>query len=142
MTCPHCAGNHSDPMRRRFFGIVKAAWLQWPHSAEYRADDPEQLRYWLLAKVGYRTAKPIPHKGIEPEVVSAIATAVIRASDKKSFPAFYNGQLYIVTPKSIAKNKSKHKELVGVFENVERLVCNILGIESCDQLLKETERAA
>ena len=129
-------------MRRRFFGIVRAAWLQWPHTAEYQADSPEELRYWLLTKVGYRTAKPIPHKGLEPDVVTAIATAVLRASDKTSFPAVHNGQLYILTPKSIKKAKSKHKELVGVFESVEHLVCNILQIESCDQLLKEQEQAA
>ncbi len=142
MSCPHCAGNHSDPMRRRFFGVVREAFIHWPVHAEFTPDDPEHLRAWLLTKAGYRTQTEIPHKGLEPEAVSAIATAVIRAAGKQSFPAVYNGRIYILTPKSIAKNKSKHKELVGVFESVEHLVCKVLGIESCDQLLKESESAA
>lgn len=142
MTCPHCAGNHSDPMRRRFFSIVKAAWLQWPVNAEFRADDTEELRYWLLTKVGYRTATPIPHAGLDPKIVSAIVEATLRSAERKSWAYVHNGQLYVLTPKSIKKAKSKHKELVRVFEAVEHLVCETLGIESCDQLLKEKEQAA
>jgi hypothetical protein len=129
-------------MRRRFFAVVKEAFIHWPVNAEFQADDAEHLRAWLLTKVGYRTQTEIPHKGLEPAAVSAIAVAVIRASGKQSFPAVHNGRIYILTPKSIAKAKSKHKELVGVFESVEHLVCNVLGIESCDQLLKEQEKVA
>ena len=142
MTCPHCAGNHSDPMRRRFFGIVREAFIHWPVNAEFKPVDSEHLRAWLLTKVGYRTQTEIPHKGLDPEAVTAIATAVIRAASKQSFPAVHKGRIYVLTPKSIAKNKSRHRELVAVFESVEHLVCEVLGIDSCDQLLKETESAA
>lgn len=142
MTCPHCAGNHSDPMRRRFFGIVREANTNWPVNAEFTPDDSEHLRAWLLTKVGYRTTVEIPHRGLEPAAVSAIATAAIRASSKTSFIAEHNGKIFVLTPKSIAKSKSKHKELVRVIEAVEELICSVLGIESCDQLLKEKDKAA
>ena len=142
MSCPHCSGNHSDPMRRRFFSIVREANTHWPYDAEFTPDDAEHLRAWLLTKVGYRTAVEIPHRGIEPAAVAAIATAAIRASTKTSFIFSHNGKILVLTPKSIAKAKSKHKVLCQVFEAVEALVCETLGIESCDQLLKEKEQAA
>ncbi len=142
MSCIHCAGNHSDPMRGRFFAVVTAAWESWPSSYEYQASNPEELRYWLVTKVGYRTAIPIPHLGLDPEVVGEIVAATIKASERHSFPFVHMGQIYVLTPKSIAKGKSKHKELVGVFQSVEALICTIIGIDSCDQLLKEKENAA
>lgn len=141
MTCPQCAGNHSDPMRRRFFAVVKAAYDHWPHNGEFIPDDSEHLRAWLLTKVGWRTSDEIPTRGIDPETVAAIAKAAILASRKRSFVVAHNQRVYVLTPKSIQKSKSSHRELVSVFESVEHLIKDIIGVDA-DMLLLENEKVA
>lgn len=141
MTCHHCAGKHSDPMRRRFFGLVKAAYDHWPHDGDFIPDDPEHLRAWLLTKVGWRTSDEIPTRDIDPETVAAIAKAAILASRKRSFVVAHNGRVYVLTPKSIQKAKSSHRELVSVFESVEHLIKEVVGVDA-DMILRENEKAA
>jgi hypothetical protein len=39
---------------RRFFGVIKAAFLHWPEKHEFQPEDPEHLRAWLLCRAGYK----------------------------------------------------------------------------------------
>lgn len=57
--CPVC-GYHdkgkgkprSIDQHRRFYGLVKKAFGQWPEKSDFQPEDEEHLRQWLICAAG------------------------------------------------------------------------------------------
>ena len=142
MTCPHCS-KRSSPQHRRFFGVIKAAFEHWPvQFGEFQPECSEHLRAWLLTKSGHRNVHEIEMSEQVTDKTYLLLESVMRAAGAYGWIREYKGKVYVMSAKSIAHNKLGHKDACRVFEAVEAEICDILGIESCDQLLDEQARAA
>ena len=140
MACEHCGGKErSSAQHRRFFAVVKAAFDQWPKD---EIDSPEMLRAWLLVKVKHRSVNEIQIAG-EVDYPTVVALeAAMRAAGHYAWTVEHDGRVHVLAAKSISYSKLPHREACGVFESVEAVICDVLGIQSCDQLLKEKENSA
>lgn len=147
--CPHCGGPLAKPRsesdHRRFFGLVNAAYDQWPEWHEFQSDSSEHLRAWLLCKAGYREATTIPIEDDAPEVVIRLATlaaeAAIKAAGSYAFVRRYAHGLAVISAKSIAWDKLGQKEFGPIRSAVEDVIKAEIGIDA-ETLLKEAQRAA
>ena len=157
MHCPDCGcvikehKPRSNPQHRRFFGMIAAAYHQWPEQfQEFQPLDVEHLRAWLLVKAGHRH---VEHVGVNVQKLSTREIALMkrafespvrvkRAKKVYRFWRIYRGIAVVLEPLSVSFDEMPHQKACEIMHEVEELVCNVLGIESCDQLLKEKERAA
>jgi hypothetical protein len=145
MTCPHCGASdaRSVPQLRRFFAVVRAAFEQWPERDTFRPDNAEHLRAFLLCAAGWRTEVAIEIRDTQSANGAALAAkALMRATGHHCWITADGEKLTIYAPRSISFTKANHKAICRVFEDVEGIIANRLGIRDCDQLLKEKESAA
>jgi hypothetical protein len=147
-TCPHCskplAKARSSQDHRRFFGVINAAYSQWPEGNDFQPDSAEHLRAWLLCKAGYRETVFIPVEGDDPRVAKLAALAAegaIKAAKGHSFIVVMPHGLGVVSPKSISWDKLDQRAFGPVREAVEGIIEREIGVPA-GQLLTEEERAA
>lgn len=142
-SCPHCGAvltkARSLPDHRRFFGVIRAAYEQWPERHEFQPDNEEHLRAWLLCKAGYRETISIPVAGDDPKVsrVAVIAAeAALKASQSYSFVRPNGLGLAIFRPRSIAWDTLNQREFGPIRQAVEDVITAETGLD-CEQLLRE-----
>jgi hypothetical protein len=130
---------------RRFFGVIRAAYLHWPESHEFQPEDPEHLRAWLLCRAGYKSVTEIPFEESWPEAMQRLAmlTAeqVLRAAKSHAFVRPHPGGLFVFSPKSLAWESLGQKEFGQIRESVEEVIKCETGREA-SELLRETGKAA
>jgi hypothetical protein len=143
MRCPRCGSDdRSVPQLRRFFKVVKVAYDYWPERS-VRPTDSEHLRAWLLCKVGWRTEVSVEiEDGQAADVGAQACKSLMKALGHHVWVVPRKDALVIIAPRSISFAKADHKTMCKVFADVEDVICREMGIESCDQLLREAERAA
>lgn len=146
-SCPHCGGIlskfRSGPDHRRFFALVHAAFGQWPHAHDFKPDNPEHLRKWLLCAAGWRdvTEIAVPETEDQPGLARLIAIsmqAAIEASGSYAFvrPDPNGGRVAVYSAKSIAWDTIKQSEFAPIRSAVEDVITRELGVEA-DALLRE-----
>jgi hypothetical protein len=130
---------------RRFFGVIRAAFLHWPERHEFQPEEPEHLRAWLLCRAGYKSVTEIPCPPDSPPAVAKLATlaaeAAIKAAKTYGFVRPQGDALYVFAPKSLAWESLGQKEFGQVRESVEEVIKCETGKEA-SELLRETTRAA
>lgn len=140
MKCPHCgrsSDSRSSPQHRRFFKLIEAAFYYWPDNHDFQPHDKEHLRAYLLVEA--------KHLGIlerEGEITERTALemqAVMRALGKYTRIRPGRDCYFIMYPLSISYGKLKHKEACKVFNDVDEIIRNVIGVQSTDQLLKAYE---
>jgi len=150
MTCPSCGNKwtpraRSSPQHRRFFGMIASAFHQWPEQYEgFQPLDSEHLRAWLLCSVGYRHADAVgvDVTRLNPRELSLMKHAyeapVRTNKDKKiyRFWRIHDGRAYVVEPLSTAFENMPHEEACKIMNQVDDLVCSILGLTNSNELLR------
>lgn len=148
--CPECgaildkAGKspRSVPQLRRYFAMIRAAFLHWPEKHERQFASSEELRAYLQMKAGYReVAATIPLIGIPKDRAVFLAEAAIRAAGGYAMPVLHGDTLAVFKPKSIAFGKMKHSDFCKLVDGVSDVIFAETGMRG-EQLLLETERAA
>jgi hypothetical protein len=148
--CNHCgreidtAGKapRSVPQLRRYFAMLKAAFLHWPETAERQFASVEELRAYAQMKAGHREiGATIPLSGMNKERAMLLAEAAIRAAGSYAMPVLHGDTLVIFKPKSIAFTRLSHTEFCRLNDDVSEAIFNEIGMRG-EQLLKETEAAA
>jgi hypothetical protein len=146
--CEHCGRPTTKPRsaadHRRFFGVINAAFDQWPESFEFVPDDAEHLRSWLLCKAGYRETVSIPVEGDDESVARLAVLAVegaLKAAHSHAFVRPYSHGIVVFLPKSLNWSTLGQRQFVEVREAVESEIEKVIGVK-CDALLKEHENAA
>lgn len=144
--CPHCGSKRQEPrslaQHKRFFSLIKAAFLHWPETHERQFASEEELRKFLQMKVGHReVAARIPLTGIRKEQAVMLAEASIRAAGSYAVPVIHGAELVIWKPKSIAFNNLGHRAFCELNSAIDELLNSEIGL-SGDQLLEETAAAA
>lgn len=121
------AGNgRSSKHHRLFFGAIIKAFMNWPDSHEFKPQDDEHLRAWLLCKAGYRdvTTHELQDASMA-ESVAAMIEASINQSKAHGFAVYNNNLVYVLTPKSISWGKLPQEE----FNKISQSVSDILKAE-------------
>ena len=143
--CPQCAAKakpRSPEQHRRFFALMRAAFMHWPDAHERQFASQEELRKWLQMKAGWReVGAQIPISGIPKDKALFLAKAAIQAAESFAEPVFYKDNLVIFKPKSIAFAKMGPAEFNALNDAVSQVIEAEIGI-AADRLLKETESAA
>ena len=137
--------HRSTPQLRRFFAIVKAAFMHWPERtpSEFRPRTEEHLRYWLEMKADHFTvttqARISQH---DPEATYQLVRAFLKHSEDERLFLELDGNLLIEK-----RTKSIDYDTLdsAAFSNLKDAVCDIIKAETgmeAEQLLRETEKAA
>lgn len=132
----------SYDQHKRYFALIRAAFLHWPESKDRQFSSEEELRKWMQMRAGYREiGAQIPIAGMSKERAMLLAEAAIRAAGSYAVPVIHGETLVVFRPKSIAFDKLSHIDACRLFDDVAAFIEDAIGVPA-DQLLKETERAA
>jgi len=154
MHCPECGcvikddKPRSNPQHRRFFGMIAAAYHQWPEQfKEFQPLDAEHLRAWLLIKAGHRH---VEHVDVNVEQLSNRELALMkrayespvrvrRAKKVYRFWRIYQGIAVVLEPLSVSFDEMAHDKACKIMNEVDDIVCSVLQIDDTNKLL---DRAA
>lgn len=131
--CPMKLQRSSED-HRRFFALVNAAFTHWPEQHEFRPDNAEHLRAWLLCKAGYRKTTMIETD--EPAATVAAIEAAFRAADTYAFVRPYGDGVAVYSPKSLRFDKTDQKAFNAVRDEVSSIIESVIGV-TAEQLLRE-----
>ena len=143
--CPHC-GCHinmrrSHPDHARYFGLVSAAYMQWPEQHRFEPDNAEHLRGWLTAAAGHRVTTRIEIPDIPPDPIADAVAGAIKAAKGTAFVFPRRGAVSVISPKSIAWDQAGQSEFAAVRDAVTAVIEREIGV-SADSLLRERANAA
>lgn len=148
--CPGCGldltperRGRSTPQHRRFFAIIKAAYLHWPPSAEFRPRNADHLRYYLEMRADHCTVTTTARiRSADPEKVYQLVRAFLKHSEDERLFADLDGDLLVQKrTKSISYEAMDSRD----FSRLKDDVCDIIKAETgmdAELLLRETEKAA
>lgn len=131
--CPLSQQRSSDD-HRRFFALVNAAFTHWPEQHDFKPDNAEHLRAWLLCKAGYRKTTMIETD--EPAATVAAIEAAFRAADTYAFVRPYGDGVAVYSPKSLRFDKTDQKAFNAVRDEVSSIIESVIGV-TAEQLLRE-----
>lgn len=148
-TCPHC-GCGLDPVKgkprsldqlRRFFGVLRGMFSNWPEAAEFQPESEEHLRKWVLCKAGHRDATDIPVEfaDSEPGVTRLAGLAIEMAIKAAGAFAFVRadsngGRVRVYRAKSIAFDKLGQADFNRLNDEVEAVYLAETQIKADDVL--------
>jgi hypothetical protein len=148
-SCPHCGceltKSRSGADHRRYFGLIRAAFLNWPESHPQQFANEDALRAWLLIEVGHYDVEFIayPEECEENPSIKALFRLAIEATyaavtRKRGYATLRvsAGGVEILTPKSIDFRSVSQKEFGPIREACEAILENELGV-TAEQLLRE-----
>ncbi len=157
--CPACSHTwnsktgkpRSTPQHRRFFGMVKAAYSNWPVSHEFQPTDPEHLRKWLIAKAGWVdrvVIEPPPSILSEDERAQKLAMlwmeqsiTAVRRSEDHTWIRRHAGNIVVFIPRSISFNEMEHQEFGMLNDKVSAILTDVIGLDG-DELLQRNKEVA
>lgn len=151
--CPVC-GYHdkgkgkprSIDQHRRFYGLVKKAFEQWPEKSEFNPEIEEHLRQWLICAAGpqwresttQEVPPPLRNEALAP-FVDKLAASIAERTKRIPFPRLntWTWKITTYTAKSIKFSEMPHLEFCALSNAVDDVIKAELGVEP-DQLLRET----
>jgi hypothetical protein len=146
--CPACGQVKPKRPRsvddhRRFFGVIRAAFKQWPEADDFQPDNEEHLRSFLLCKAGYRETVTVPFESDDPAITRLAVLAVeasIKAAQTYAFVRPHGTGVAIFTAKSLKFDTLDQKLFGPLREAVEAIIENTIGVKA-DALLKGEDAA-
>lgn len=120
ITCPACSHSFNDrvklkrssPAHRRYFGMIKAAYHNWPFDYQFQPIDAGALRTFLQMRAGW---------------VDTIVSPT-------------TGSIYMI-PRSVSFDKMDQRQFGELTDRVSRILGEIIGVTG-DELLEQSEKAA
>lgn len=132
----------STPQHRRYFGLIRAAFLQWPEKHRFRPDSEEHLRKWLQCSAGYRNIVEVEVPDTDAKTLAIVKTAIAAAMAATKDHAWVDtrgGRVSVIASKSIRYDTLAHSDFDMLCREVEDIIRAETGLDP-EQLL--TERAA
>lgn len=126
---------------RRFFGVIKAAFDNWPDLHTFRPDNEEHLRAWLLVKSKHRSIKAFD-VGADAADVARMVPLIAATMLEKYCWAWPDGdgQIKVCAPLSIKFASLPHEDFCKLCDEVEAVILAETGMEA-EHLLKAKEAA-
>lgn len=153
--CPECGcvlgRARSIPDLRRFFGVLRQAWLHWPEHHHFQTPSTETFRGWALVQAAWCEVDFVPYPdtsdappGVEEHLKRMFRNTVEATLDsarRRTRTGYAElrisaGGAEILYPKSISCKAADQKEFNPVREAVEALLESVIGV-SAQQLLEE-----
>jgi len=150
MTCPFpdlgCSElgklpkGRSPDQHRRFFGLIKAAFENWPEAETFQPATPLHLRKWAAVKAGwfYIVSNENPNYARQ---AAEFAMQVLRQHNEPGWIVERRGQIALVSARSISYKDMSHQNACRVFSAAEDILCEILGFPNGDALLEAAKQA-
>ena len=144
--CPECGAVLGKPRsladHRRLFGLLRAAFANWPENHPFQPVDEGHLRAWALVEARYHDVEfiPYPPECDDPAVKTLFKLAIeaTSAALNRRGHAFHrvstNG-LEILSPRSINFQTLSQREFGPLREAVEEILSVALGV-TAEQLLR------
>lgn len=148
--CPHAKKKRSGPQHRFLFAIIAAAYENWPPQHDFKPENSEHLRGWLLVQVGHcdqieiNLVDFIDTTG-DRVIADKAALAALRAIKARLPKQTYhrllrtNSGFVMLTPKSIAEENCPADEFQTVSDKVLSEISFIIGVP-VELLRKEGEK--
>jgi len=144
--CPNCGVELAPPaggkprsteQLRRYFAMIRAAYLHWPELHERQFASADELRAWLQIKAGAREiGAQIPLSGMHRERAMLLVEAAIRGCGSMSFPVLHGDTLVVFRPKSVSFAKMAHADFCKLSDDVAAVIEAETGLRA-EQLLRE-----
>jgi hypothetical protein len=143
--CPTCGQTRPKRPRsiddhRRFFGVISAAFQNWPEAHEFQPDSKDHLRSWLLCKAGHRDVTTVPVESDDPALRKLVVLAVegsIKAARSHAFIRPHGSAIAVFTARSINFETLDQKQFAPLRETVEQIIEAETGIKADDLLKNE-----
>ena len=136
----------SIDQHRRFYGLVRKAFANWPERSEFKPEDEDHLRQWLICAAGpqwrehstQEVPAPLRNESLAP-FVELFAAAIAARTGRRPFPRLntWTWKCTVYTAKSIKFSEMPHLEFCALSNAVDEVVKAEIGVEP-DALLKET----
>lgn len=146
--CPTCGHEvkqpRSLPQHKRFFGLIRAMYANWPEMQDFQPHSEEHLRKWVLCMSGHRTVirtLTMPRTS-SPSLMAAFmqfSESLLEIDGR--FGRWKGSTLAVYEADSIAFDKLSHAKFCDLNNSVEPLVHEVFGL-SGDELLAGMEAAA
>jgi len=132
----------STEQHRRFFGVVKAAFDNWPEAHRFRPDSPEHLRAWLLVKAKHSSIKTFHVGKNEADEVARLLPIIAAMMLHRYCWCRTDGvsSVAVCVPESIAFDKLEHVAFCKLCDDVEAVIESETGLRA-DDLLTASEAA-
>lgn len=127
---------------RRFFGVLKATFDNWPESHAFKPENAEHLRAWLLVKAKHSSIKTF-HVGQNEAAEVARLLPIIAAMMLHRYCWCRTdgvSAVAVCVPESIAFDKMEHAAFCALNDEVEAVILDETGLKA-DDLLKASEAA-
>ena len=150
--CPVCdadlkwIGHNSKPrsyeQHKRYFKMVELAFDAWPVTHTRQFSDSTECRKFVQMKAGwFEEASRMPMTGMRPEVAVIFAEAMFKAAGNFAIAGHQGNDLVIWRAKSIKYEKLTHHQACELFEKVNYVIGDEIGI-SGDELLQRQKEVA
>lgn len=147
-SCPECGSiiepkARSLPDHRRTFGLIRAAFLNWPEGHPFQPNCEEHLRAWTLVEAGYCNVEFIPYpEECNDQSVQALFRLAIEATHAAhsrarafTFLRVSAGGVEVRWARSLSFKTISQREFAPIREAVEQILELALGVPA-DQLLR------
>lgn len=148
--CPQCGCEieqkakskaRSVPQHRRYFALVRAAWMHWPEGHHFCPQSEEHLRRWLQAKAGHRDVITIDAGFMSAAQAVAAVAGAMRQAGPYAFISNSETKLYVVTSKSISFDALPHLAACALFDAVAEVIESETGIKADDMITHTPRRS-
>ena len=150
--CPVCdsdlvwIGHNSKPrsyeQHKRYFKMVDLAFDHWPAKHKRQFSDAEECRKFLQMKAGwFLEASRMPVMGMRAETAVVFAEAMFKAAGSFAIAMQQGDDIVVWKPKSIKYEKLSHTKACELFEKVNWIIRDEIGV-SGDELLERQKEVA
>ena len=122
----------SYEQHKRFFAMVKQAYLHWPEQHEEQFSNVKDCRKYLTMRAGWRDVSSTTSlTGIREDKALMLVTAVLAGLKKNAHarPVLHNGKLSVWEPRSIAYDRMPHLEMCALSDAVGAVIEAETGIK-------------
>lgn len=127
---------------RRYFKLIRQAYVHWPEGHPRQFASEEECRKWLQMKAGAReVGAELPLTGLQKDRALLLAEMAIRAAGAFAHPVLHGDRLVVWVPKSIKFSSMPHLEFCALAQSVEEVIAAEAGISAYD-LLRNAKEAA
>lgn len=126
---------------RRYFAVIRAAYMHWPEHHERQFSSETECRIWLQMQAGAREVGGVlPLAGIKKQHALMLGEMFIRSAGAHAHIEIDGTTITVWRPKSISFAKMKQDDFTALSNAVEDVIAAEIGI-TADELLQHGEAA-
>ena len=131
--CPECGAvlddprDHSDPMRRRFFSIVRLVWTNLPDALRIQYPSSEVLRKTALCRIGWAECKVLT---CETHKAAQEVALLSKYLDRYAIVDVSETVVTVFTARSLSKRHCPKKTFKEISDKAEEWLSALIGTDA------------